>query len=194
MNMDEILKNIYSDSNPFASDPTVTFTVTTFVAINSIVVVAGGGGGGDVVLSKTVDEVLPDEGNLQLVNFTSSVAAENSRIYLAFQLNTEIPSLSHSWYENKDVSLGSWFIGLDVEHIDERSLGCGTRPRSLYNNVKEGTETPNFEAREVEVNDLQAAVVQYLQFRGTGKIWREDFVGAWLVSSRSAGAVTEFTE
>ncbi|KAM3237826.1 hypothetical protein P3S67_012256 [Capsicum chacoense] len=40
---------------------------------------------------------------------------------------------------------------------------------SLYNNVKEGTETPNFEAREVEVNDLQAAVVQYLQFRGTSK-------------------------
>ncbi|KAM3237827.1 hypothetical protein P3S67_012257 [Capsicum chacoense] len=62
MNMDEILKNIYSDSNPFASDPTVTFTVTTFVAINSIVVVAGGGGGGDVVLSKTVDEALEIQG------------------------------------------------------------------------------------------------------------------------------------
>ncbi|KAM3237860.1 hypothetical protein P3L10_012890 [Capsicum annuum] len=57
MNVDEILKNIYSNSNPFASNPTVTFTVTTVVTINSIVVVAGGGGGGDVVLSKTVDEV-----------------------------------------------------------------------------------------------------------------------------------------
>ncbi|KAF3613221.1 hypothetical protein FXO38_36377 [Capsicum annuum] len=56
MNVDEILKNIYSNSNPFASNPTVTFTVTTVVTINSIVVVAGGGGGGDVVLSKTVDE------------------------------------------------------------------------------------------------------------------------------------------
>ncbi|PHT83511.1 hypothetical protein T459_11954 [Capsicum annuum] len=131
--MDEILKNIYSNSNPFASNPTVTFTVTTVVAINSIVVVADGGGGGDVVLNKTVDEVLPDEGNLQLVNFTSSVAAENSRIYLAFQLNTEMP-------------------------------------RSLYNNAKKGAETHNFKAREVEVNDLQAAVVQYLQFRGTGKV------------------------
>lgn len=30
--------------------------------------------------------------------------------------------------------------------------------------------TPNFEAHEVEANDLQAALVQYLQFRGTGKV------------------------
>ncbi|KAF3655523.1 hypothetical protein FXO37_15899 [Capsicum annuum] len=220
--MDEILKNIYSDSNPFASDPTVTFTIATVVTVNSIAM-ATGGGGGDVVLSKTMDEaleiqgkhseavvklfkVLLDEGNLQLVNFTSSVPAENSRIYLAFQLNTKMPSnrliysieltgmlpstvdyrlteqqyhtstflnyntgLSHSWYKNKDVSLGSWFIGLDVEHIDERSLCCGTPPRSLYNNAKEGADTPHFEAHELEANDLQETVVQYLQFRGTGK-------------------------
>lgn len=31
---------------------------------------------------------------------------------------------------------------------------------------------PNFEAHEVEANDLQASVVQYLQFRGTGKVLR----------------------
>lgn len=31
-------------------------------------------------------------------------------------------------YANEDVSLGSWFIGLDVEHIDDRSLCCGTLP------------------------------------------------------------------
>ncbi|KAM3248354.1 hypothetical protein P3L10_010123 [Capsicum annuum] len=31
-------------------------------------------------------------------------------------------------YANEDVSLGSLFIGLDVEHIDERSLCCGTPP------------------------------------------------------------------
>uniref|UniRef100_A0A0E0LEP7 Hexosyltransferase n=1 Tax=Oryza punctata TaxID=4537 RepID=A0A0E0LEP7_ORYPU len=29
---------------------------------------------------------------------------------------------------NEDVSLGAWFIGLDVEHIDERRLCCGTPP------------------------------------------------------------------
>ncbi|XP_016506336.1 cytochrome b561 and DOMON domain-containing protein At3g07570 [Nicotiana tabacum] len=38
------------------------------------------------------EQVLPDQGNLQLVNVTSSIAAENSRIYMAFQLNTEMPS------------------------------------------------------------------------------------------------------
>ncbi|KAI8009543.1 putative beta-1,3-galactosyltransferase 2 [Camellia lanceoleosa] len=30
-------------------------------------------------------------------------------------------------YANEDVSLGAWFIGLDVQHIDERRLCCGTR-------------------------------------------------------------------
>ncbi|KAL4271382.1 hypothetical protein GQ457_13G002150 [Hibiscus cannabinus] len=29
-------------------------------------------------------------------------------------------------YANEDVSLGSWFIGLDVDHIDDRRLCCGT--------------------------------------------------------------------
>ncbi|TVU32681.1 hypothetical protein EJB05_24424 [Eragrostis curvula] len=31
-------------------------------------------------------------------------------------------------YINEDVSLGSWFIGLDVEHIDDKRLCCGTPP------------------------------------------------------------------
>lgn len=31
-------------------------------------------------------------------------------------------------YANEDVSLGSWFLGLDVEHIDDRRLCCGTPP------------------------------------------------------------------
>ncbi|XP_065875534.1 probable beta-1,3-galactosyltransferase 2 [Euphorbia lathyris] len=31
-------------------------------------------------------------------------------------------------YANEDVSLGSWFIGLDVDHIDDRRLCCGTPP------------------------------------------------------------------
>ncbi|KAL9248556.1 Beta-1,6-galactosyltransferase GALT31A-like protein [Drosera capensis] len=29
-------------------------------------------------------------------------------------------------FANEDVSLGSWMIGLDVDHIDDRSLCCGT--------------------------------------------------------------------
>ncbi|KAL6583967.1 hypothetical protein OROMI_003256 [Orobanche minor] len=31
-------------------------------------------------------------------------------------------------YANEDVPLGSWFIRLDAEHIDERRLCCGTLP------------------------------------------------------------------
>lgn len=35
-------------------------------------------------------------------------------------------------YANEDVSLGSWFIGLDVEHVDDRRLCCGTPPGNSY--------------------------------------------------------------
>uniref|UniRef100_A0A7N0RGQ4 Hexosyltransferase n=2 Tax=Kalanchoe fedtschenkoi TaxID=63787 RepID=A0A7N0RGQ4_KALFE len=31
-------------------------------------------------------------------------------------------------YANEDVSLGAWFIGLEVEHVDERSMCCSTPP------------------------------------------------------------------
>uniref|UniRef100_A0A2N9H578 Hexosyltransferase n=1 Tax=Fagus sylvatica TaxID=28930 RepID=A0A2N9H578_FAGSY len=31
-------------------------------------------------------------------------------------------------YANEDVSLGAWLIGLDVEHVDDRRLCCGTPP------------------------------------------------------------------
>lgn len=43
---------------------------------------------------------------------------------------TNIRFFSHMLhkYANEDVSLGSWFIGLDVEHIDDRSLCCQTPP------------------------------------------------------------------
>ncbi|KAI9071423.1 hypothetical protein K1719_046619, partial [Acacia pycnantha] len=31
-------------------------------------------------------------------------------------------------YANEDVSLGSWLFGLEVQHVDERSMCCGTPP------------------------------------------------------------------
>lgn len=36
-------------------------------------------------------------------------------------------------YANEDVSLGSWFIGLEVEHIDDRNFCCGTPPGKNFN-------------------------------------------------------------
>ena len=38
-------------------------------------------------------------------------------------------------YANEDVSLGSWFIGLEVEHIDDRSMCCGTPPGMVSENM-----------------------------------------------------------
>jgi hypothetical protein len=35
-------------------------------------------------------------------------------------------------YANEDVSLGAWFLGLDVEHIDDRRLCCGTPPGNSF--------------------------------------------------------------
>lgn len=39
-------------------------------------------------------------------------------------------------YANEDVSIGSWFIGLDVEHIDDRRLCCGTPPGNNNNHKR----------------------------------------------------------
>lgn len=38
-------------------------------------------------------------------------------------------------YANEDVSLGAWFIGLDVDHIDDRRLCCGTPPGEDFSNI-----------------------------------------------------------
>ncbi|XP_073127893.1 beta-1,3-galactosyltransferase 7-like [Henckelia pumila] len=45
---------------------------------------------------------------------------------LAEYISTNQPILHK--YANEDVSLGAWFIGLEVEHIDDRSMCCGTPP------------------------------------------------------------------
>ncbi|GJT18762.1 probable beta-1,3-galactosyltransferase 2 isoform X1 [Tanacetum coccineum] len=42
-------------------------------------------------------------------------------------------------YVNEDVSLGSWFIGLDVEYIDDRKLCCGTPPCNVPCGLSSGT-------------------------------------------------------
>ncbi|KAF3670392.1 hypothetical protein FXO37_08565 [Capsicum annuum] len=62
MNMDEIPKNLYSDPNPFASDPTATFTIITAAIVNSITVASSYGSVRDMVPSKTVDESLEIQG------------------------------------------------------------------------------------------------------------------------------------
>ncbi|XP_022973442.1 probable beta-1,3-galactosyltransferase 8 [Cucurbita maxima] len=45
---------------------------------------------------------------------------------LAAYISLNFPILHR--YANEDVSLGAWFIGLEVEHVDDRSMCCGTPP------------------------------------------------------------------
>ncbi|KAL2237879.1 beta-1,6-galactosyltransferase GALT31A [Sesamum indicum] len=65
-----------------------------------------------------------EEGNKYFRHATGQIYAISKDLATYVSVNRHI---LHR-YANEDVSLGSWFIGLDVEHIDERSLCCGTPP------------------------------------------------------------------
>ncbi|KAF3587097.1 hypothetical protein F2Q69_00027988 [Brassica cretica] len=63
-----------------------------------------------------------EEGNKYFRHATGQIYAVSKDLATYISVNRQ---LLHK-YANEDVSLGSWFIGLDVEHIDDRSLCCGT--------------------------------------------------------------------
>ncbi|XP_057510720.1 LOW QUALITY PROTEIN: beta-1,6-galactosyltransferase GALT31A-like [Actinidia eriantha] len=65
-----------------------------------------------------------EEGNKYFRHATGQIYAISKNLATYISVNRHI---LHR-YVNEDVSLGSWFIGLDVEHIDDRSLCCGTAP------------------------------------------------------------------
>ncbi|KAF8379813.1 hypothetical protein HHK36_029262 [Tetracentron sinense] len=65
-----------------------------------------------------------EEGNKYFRHATGQLYAISKDLAIYISVNRHI---LHR-YANEDVSLGSWFIGLDVEHIDDRSLCCGTPP------------------------------------------------------------------
>ncbi|GMH00295.1 hypothetical protein Nepgr_002134 [Nepenthes gracilis] len=65
-----------------------------------------------------------EEGNKYFRHATGQIYAISKD--LASYISTNQPILHK--YANEDVSLGSWFIGLDVQHVDERSMCCGTPP------------------------------------------------------------------
>ncbi|KAF7125012.1 hypothetical protein RHSIM_Rhsim12G0001100 [Rhododendron simsii] len=68
-----------------------------------------------------------DDVHLNLGMLVSTLARYRSkpRIYIGCMKSG--PVLSQK-YANEDVSLGSWFIGMEVEHVDARSMCCGTPP------------------------------------------------------------------
>ncbi|XP_057969685.1 beta-1,6-galactosyltransferase GALT31A [Malania oleifera] len=65
-----------------------------------------------------------EEGNKYFRHATGQIYAVSKDLATYISVNRHI---LHR-FANEDVSLGSWFIGLDVEHIDDRSLCCGTPP------------------------------------------------------------------
>ncbi|KAL9245137.1 hypothetical protein vseg_018822 [Gypsophila vaccaria] len=65
-----------------------------------------------------------EEGNKYFRHATGQIYAISKD--LAAYISTNAPILHR--YANEDVSLGSWLIGLEVEHVDERSMCCGTPP------------------------------------------------------------------
>ncbi|KAF5934278.1 hypothetical protein HYC85_030449 [Camellia sinensis] len=52
----------------------------------------------------------------------------NCKFLLAFVSRAKVMDAMVISEANEDMSLGSWFIGLEVEHIGDRNMCCGTPP------------------------------------------------------------------
>ncbi|KAM7510981.1 hypothetical protein LguiB_009856 [Lonicera macranthoides] len=85
---------------------------------------------GPVLAEKTVKYHEPEywkfgeDGNKYFRHATGQIYAISKDLATYISINQPI---LHK-YANEDVSLGSWFIGLEVEHIDDRNMCCGTPP------------------------------------------------------------------
>ncbi|KAH9756796.1 hexosyltransferase [Citrus sinensis] len=65
-----------------------------------------------------------EEGNKYFRHATGQIYAISKDLATYISINQPI---LHK-FANEDVSLGSWFIGLEVEHIDDRNMCCQTPP------------------------------------------------------------------
>ncbi|CAA0840852.1 Beta-1-3-galactosyltransferase 7 [Striga hermonthica] len=65
-----------------------------------------------------------EEGNKYFRHATGQIYAISKDLATYISINQPI---LHK-YANEDVSLGAWFIGLEVEHIDDRNMCCSTPP------------------------------------------------------------------
>ncbi|KAK4398046.1 putative beta-1,3-galactosyltransferase 2 [Sesamum angolense] len=68
--------------------------------------------------------------NIATLGETLARHRKKPRVYIGCMKSGPVLAQRHVLhkYANEDVSLGSWFIGLDVRHIDDRRLCCGTPP------------------------------------------------------------------
>ncbi|KAK4426764.1 Beta-1,3-galactosyltransferase 7 [Sesamum alatum] len=65
-----------------------------------------------------------EEGNKYFRHATGQIYAISKDLAKYISINQHI---LHK-YANEDVTLGAWFIGLEVSHIDDRNMCCGTPP------------------------------------------------------------------
>eukprot|EP00250_Pteridium_aquilinum_P014353 c21932_g1_i2 orf=370-1521(-) len=65
-----------------------------------------------------------EQGNQYFRHATGQLYALSRELAVYISKNMDI---LHK-YANEDVSLGAWFIGLDVDHVDDRRMCCGTPP------------------------------------------------------------------
>uniref|UniRef100_A0A0D9V8I3 DUF4094 domain-containing protein n=1 Tax=Leersia perrieri TaxID=77586 RepID=A0A0D9V8I3_9ORYZ len=65
-----------------------------------------------------------DEGNKYFRHATGQIYAVSKDLAAYISINQPI---LHR-FANEDVSLGAWLIGLEVEHVDDRSMCCATPP------------------------------------------------------------------
>ncbi|PIN01573.1 Galactosyltransferase [Handroanthus impetiginosus] len=65
-----------------------------------------------------------EEGNKYFRHATGQIYAISKDLATYISINSGI---LHR-YANEDVSLGSWLIGLEVQHVDDHSMCCGTPP------------------------------------------------------------------
>ncbi|GAA0174270.1 glycosyltransferase [Lithospermum erythrorhizon] len=76
-----------------------------------------------------------EEGNKYFRHATGQLYAISKDLATYISINSDI---LHR-FANEDVTLGSWLLGLEVEHIDEKSMCCGTPPdcewKALAGNV-----------------------------------------------------------
>ncbi|KAG2678077.1 hypothetical protein I3843_12G129500 [Carya illinoinensis] len=72
-----------------------------------------------------------EEGNKYFRHATGQLYAISKDLATYISINQHV---LHK-YANEDVSMGSWFIGLDVEHIDDRRLCCDCEWKAQAGNI-----------------------------------------------------------
>ncbi|KAJ9671167.1 hypothetical protein PVL29_027242 [Vitis rotundifolia] len=134
---------------------------------------------GPVLSQKTVKYHEPEywkfgeEGNKYFRHATGQIYAISKDLATYISVNQPI---LHK-YANEDVSLGAWFIGLEVEHIDDRNLCCGTPPDCEWKAQAGNVCVASFDwscsgiCRSVErIKDVHARCGE-----GDGTIWSTPF-------------------